>query len=368
MVALTALAFVVALIAGALVVRGVRHLPAGPYSADKPQRFHVGDVPRLGGLAVGAGMSVSWLLAAWLDGHVVRLNVQLDPWLALSWLLVLTPAVLIGQVEDVTQRLSVRYRLMATALSAALACFFLGAAVPRLDVGWLDALLRAWPWMGAGLALLALAGLPHAFNIIDGYNGLAGTVAVLICLAIAHVALQVGDRALAGQMMALAGATGGFLFWNYPRGLIFAGDGGAYLWGGVIALGCITLVERHPSVSPWFPALLLIYPVWETLFSIYRKSMRGSSPGVADALHFHQLIYRRLVRGVFHDDHARQMLMRNNRTSPYLWGFTALTVLPAVLFWQNTPALMMFCALFVVLYVLAYLAIVRFKVPGWLRH
>lgn len=78
MVALTALAFVVALMAGALVLRGVRHLPAGPYSVDKPQRFHVGDVPRLGGLAVGAGLSASWLLAAWLDGHVVRLGQSCD--------------------------------------------------------------------------------------------------------------------------------------------------------------------------------------------------------------------------------------------------------------------------------------------------
>ncbi|MEQ1837214.1 MAG: ATP-dependent metallopeptidase FtsH/Yme1/Tma family protein, partial [Candidatus Nitrotoga sp.] len=72
--------------------------------------------------------------------------------------------------------------------------------------------------------------------------------------------------------------------------------------------------EEEPSLLmnlfvSWFPMLLLIYPVWETLFSIYRKTARGVSPGVADALHFHQLIYRRLVRGVFHDDASRRMLM-----------------------------------------------------------
>ncbi len=90
---------------------------------------------------------------------------------------------------------------------------------------------------------------------------------------------------------------------------------------------------------------------------------------MADALHFHQLIYRRIVREVFEgDDHARRMLMRNSRTSPYLWGFTLLTVVPAVLFWRNTEVLMAFCALFVVSYVAAYVAIVRFKVPAWLRR
>ncbi len=192
------------------------------------------------------------------------------------------------------------------------------------------------PWLGITLAIVAISGLPHAFNLIDGYNGLAGIVAMVCCFALAYVALQVGDRQLAAMVLVLAGATAGFLVWNYPRGLIFAGDGGAYLWGVVIAIASVLLVQRHAQVSPWFPVLLLIYPVWETMFSIYRKTVRGQSPGVADALHFHQLIYRRIVRGVFHDDEARRMLMRNNRTSPYLWGFALLTVLPAVLFWNNT--------------------------------
>jgi len=104
------------------------------------------------------------------------------------------------------------------------------------------------------------------------------------------------------------------------------------------------------------------------LFSIYRKAVRGTSPGVADALHFHQLIYRRIVRSVFHDDASRQMLMRNNRTSPWLWSFALLTMAPAVLFWDNTLVLMICCALFVVIYVSAYMMLIRFKVPNWLRR
>ncbi|HKB55418.1 MAG TPA: glycosyl transferase, partial [Ramlibacter sp.] len=145
-------------------------------------------------------------------------------------------------------------------------------------------------------------------------------------------------------------------------------DGGAYLWGAVIALASILLVQRHQQVSPWFPMLLLVYPVLETLFSIYRKAARGQSPGVADALHFHQLIYRRIVREVFDDDESRRMLMRNNRTSPYLWGFAMLTVVPAALFWDRTLPLIAFTLLASVTYVWAYVSIVRFKVPRWVRR
>src|SRR3989344_4331165 len=281
MIWLSVVAFIVAALAAGFIVRWM-HSHASVYGNGMPQRFHLGDVPRLGGAALLLGIGCSWGLGVLQSTH------------------------------------------------------------------WGDpGSLKLGAWVGGWLA---------------------GMVALIGCLALARVALQLGDRALAALLVSTAAATGGFLVWNYPRGLLFAGDGGAYVWGGVIALASISLVQRNADVSPWFPMLLLISPVWETIFSIYRKTVRGVSPGVADALHFHQLIYRRIVRGVFHDDESRRVLMRNNRTSPYLWGFTLLTVVPAVLFWSNTPLLMAVCGLFVISYVMAYLACVRFKVPNWLRR
>jgi UDP-GlcNAc:undecaprenyl-phosphate GlcNAc-1-phosphate transferase len=366
MVTLIILAFVVSLLLCLAVCRyGTAH--ARRYADATPQRFHVGAVPRLGGLAIFGGFVAALALVLASDSVRAQIRVHLTYPLALQSLAIILPAFLGGLYEDATQRLAVRWRMLLTLASGLIAAWLMGAAVPRLGIGWLDSLWHTSAWLGVALAVFAIAGLPHAFNIIDGYNGLAGTVAMLVCVALGHVALQLGDRQLAAVVLSLAGATAGFLVLNFPRGLIFAGDGGAYLWGLVIALCSIVLVQRHPVVSPWFPMLLLIYPVWETMFSIYRKFTRGQSPGVADALHFHQLIYRRIVRGVFHDDEARRMLMRNNRTSPYLWGFTMLTVAPAVIFWQDTYILMALCLLFITTYVAAYLMIVRFKVPRFLR-
>ena len=363
MLTLIVVSFLISAIAVQLFMRRARR-HARRYGSDMPQRFHKGHVPRLGGAGMLLGMGIAWLVA----------GLPSDPF-NVAWpvkasglaLLCIAPAVLAGIVEDVTQRVSVRYRLGITIGSALLLCWLFKLGVSRTGLPLVDGWLQAWPYTAMLFAVLAIGGLPHAFNIIDGYNGLAGTVAVLVCLAISHVALQVGDRQLAAMMICLVGATAGFLIWNYPRGKIFAGDGGAYVWGMVIAFAVVTLVQRHRVVSPWFPMLLLIYPVWETVFSVYRRFARGQSPGDPDALHFHQLIFRRIVRVAFADDEARQLLARNNRTSPYLWIFAALTVVPAVLFWNNTPVLMAFCALFVATYVAAYLMIVRFKVPRWLR-
>lgn len=341
---------------------------AARYAMTMPQRFHAGDVPRLGGVAIMVACTIGWVwTSVFADRFRPLTGLGLQPATVMAWWAVMLVGVIAGVAEDLTHRLRVGWRLAFTLAAGVAAVMVLNLRIPSLGVPALDGLWTLAPWAGVALAVIAVGGLPHAFNLIDGYNGLAGLVALICCFAIAYVSLQVGDRQLAAMVLALAGGTAGFLLWNYPRGLIFAGDGGAYLWGVVIAVATVQLVQRYPQVSPWFPILLLIYPVWETLFSMYRKLARGQSPGVADALHFHQLVYRRLVRGVFHDDAARRMLMRNNRTSPYLWGYTLLTVLPAALFWHNTPVLMAFTLLFVVSYVWVYVSIVRFHAPRWLR-
>jgi UDP-GlcNAc:undecaprenyl-phosphate GlcNAc-1-phosphate transferase len=351
-----------------VLVRSGRQI-AHRYSLDMPQRFHVGHVPRLGGVAMMSGCAAGWLWMVLASRYFgVHNGIQLTPGEALGWVLPALIASGAGSAEDIWHTLQARWRLVFTLAAGLLAAWLLGGRIDRVGLTLIDNWWSATPWLPALLAVLAVAGLPHAFNLIDGYNGLAGAIALVCCVAIAYVALQVGDRQIAGAVLVLAGATAGFLPWNYPRGLIFAGDGGAYLWGAVIAIACIVLVQRHPQVSPWFPMLLLAYPVGETFFSIYRKVARGQSASMADALHIHQLIYRRIVREVFHDDEARRVLTRNNRTTPYLCSFAAFTVLPAALFWNNTPLLMTFFLAFVALYIWAYISIVRFKVPRWLRR
>jgi UDP-GlcNAc:undecaprenyl-phosphate/decaprenyl-phosphate GlcNAc-1-phosphate transferase len=355
----------IALVLTFVVIR-LQFVRSKQYPADAPQRFHLNEIPRLGGIGMALACVVTWAMMYVLSLYGPRFGLSLNGAKFAGWTLVCSLAFITGFAEDLTHKIGVRKRLFFTMLAGVLACWLLDARIVRLDLPFLDDFLLSWPWLGLVLAVFAIGGLPHAINIIDGYNGLASIVVLIILAALVYLALLMGDRELAGLLICAAGATLGFLFWNYPRGLIFAGDGGAYFWGVVIALGGILLVQRNSQISPWAIMLLLIYPVWETVFSIYRKLRRGVSPAMADSLHFHQLVYKRIVRGVFHDDATRQMLMRNNRTSPYLWAFCAMSAIPAVLFWYSTPILILFCALFVVAYIAAYFMMVRFKVPRWL--
>lgn len=276
------------------------------------------------------------------------------------------PVFIGGLVEDISKKVRARVRLSLALCSGALAYYWLGAAITRLDIVGLDWILQ-FGAVSFLISIFAMAGAANAINIIDGYNGLASVVSAMILAGLAYVSFYLGDRLLLVAAVGMLGAIGGFLIWNYPRGLIFLGDGGAYFIGFMIGALSVLMLARHPQVSAWFPLLLCIYPVFETLFSIYRKKLvRGKSPGAPDGVHLHMLVYKRMVRWAVGSSEARLITQRNAMTSPYLWVLSSMGTIPAVLFWQNQWILMAFVVLFSVSYVELYRRLVLFHMPRWL--
>nr|WP_294867085.1 glycosyltransferase [uncultured Pseudogulbenkiania sp.] len=322
-----------------------------------PQKFHTTPTPRVGGVPIMAGLIVSSLVAWFL---------RLEEFAYL--LMASVPVFLAGLAEDLTKKVRPLYRLLFAFVSAMLAVWLLGAKLAWLGVPVLDTALLVVPGLALLVTIFAVGGVCHAVNIIDGYNGLMGGVAMVIAGALAYVSFQVADWSLLAISLSLLGAVLGFFVWNFPRGMIFAGDAGAYLVGFLLAEISVLLVVRHPdAVSPWFPLLLMIYPVFETIFSIYRKKfVRKMSPGMPDGLHFHMLIYKRLVRWMVGQREAKHLLRRNSLTAPYLWGVSLFSVMPAVLFWENERVLQFCCVLFVASYIWLYRRIVQFRAPRWL--
>jgi UDP-N-acetylmuramyl pentapeptide phosphotransferase/UDP-N-acetylglucosamine-1-phosphate transferase len=197
-------------------------------------------------------------------------------------------------------------------------------------------------------------------------------VGIITLLAVSYVCFRVNDNTLLIAALIMIGSIGGFFIWNYPRGLIFLGDGGAYLIGFWIGMLCILLVIRNPSVSPWFAVLANAYPIFETLFSIWRRRVhQGKNPGMPDGAHFHTLVYRRIMKWASPYGIKSQGSILNNagnaKTSPYLWLLSSLAVFPAILFWEHTWVLQLFSLIFCISYVLLYRSIVRFSTPSWLN-
>jgi UDP-GlcNAc:undecaprenyl-phosphate GlcNAc-1-phosphate transferase len=329
------------------------------HPASGPQQFHIGSTPRIGGIAIILGMLLGLILLCY------KFSI---PWqTGMMWIAAAAPVFLAGLVEDLTNKVGARWRLLAAFISAAIGVWAMNGQFVRLAIPGLDQLLMVSPAFSIALTIFAVGGVCHSMNIIDGYNGLVGGVSSIILVALGYLSWKVGDVELYIVCIAAVAAVLGFLFWNYPRGLIFAGDSGAYLLGFIIAEVSVLLVSRHPQVSPWFPLMLVIYPVWETIFSIYRrKIIKGQSSALPDALHLHQILFSRVVRWMVGKQGAKHLLKRNSLTTPYLWGMGILTVCPALAFWQNTPVLQFCCLCFAFMYVWLYSRIVRFKSPRWM--
>lgn len=351
---------IVAFMVGGLIVVSERWHGkiTGDYDLTKPQASHSRATPRVGGLAVVAG-SLAGLLVLGPSNMTLT-------WLWPVLFIAAMPVFFAGLLEDLTKDVGSGKRLMAAFISAAIAWWLLGG-VSRVGLSWADWVLSFWP-ISLIFTMIAVGGCTHALNIVDGMNGLAGMIATLMSISLALVALQVQDVPIFLIATALASATLGFLVWNFPFGRVFLGDGGAYFLGFMLAELAVQLVVRNPSVSPFYALAVLFYPVFETLFSIWRRRFkRGVPVDQPDALHLHQLVFRRLVRVTFSRDrrHAVPALC-NAMASPYLWVLALIGLVPATIWWDNAWALCASLVVFASVYIWLYSRLVSWRRPRWL--
>ena len=322
-----------------------------------PQKFHKTSTPRIGGLSI-------FFTSICYSVYFYFLNRKEYPSLnkeILYFLIIALPVFLFGLLEDITKKISPKWRLIGAFISGLLFVFAFDAYVNRVDIPIFDSVLKI-KILAILFTTFAIAGVSHAFNIIDGFNGLASGVALLVFSTYAYIAYLLNDDLIFNLSLVLIAATLGFFVWNYPYGKIFLGDGGAYFLGFSSASIGVFLVNKHPEVSPWFPLLLNLYPVWETLFSIYRrKFIKEHPPHLPDSFHLHQLIYKRITKSLI--GNKKDPLKRNYLTTPFLWFMELLCVIPAILFWNNTPVLMLCSLVFIIFYTWLYFRIVKFKTP-----
>ncbi len=299
----------------------------GKYSIDGTvgvQKFHKAPTPRIGGIAIAAGLAAALLLS---QGSASPLLGQL--------LIAGLPAFAAGLAEDFTKKVGVRTRLAATMSSALLAFFLTGYTLTHLELPGIDPWFAFLP-LSLAFTIFAVAGVANAVNIIDGFNGLAGGTLVICFSALGMIAAQAGDFQLAQLCAITAVVVVGFLVVNFPFGKLFLGDSGAYLLGFLLAWTAVMLPMRNPVVSVWAPLLVCGYPVIETIFSILRRLMSSCHPGHADCSHCHSLIKIGIVRRHFS---GLPQFMRNSLVSPFCWSFALVPAGLGVAFSGRTELL-----------------------------
>lgn len=287
----------------------------GRYTNDDfngPQKFHSHDAPRIGGLAMAFAFALMWPF----------LPDEIQPiWAVIG--LAGIPALAAGLAEDLTRRVSVYKRLLATMAAGGAFAVASGYMITSVDLPGVDWLLAFVP-VAILFTAFSVGGVANAINIIDGFNGLAAGALLIMFGAFAYVARAVGDPLVLSLATLYAAIVLGFFVWNFPGGRIFLGDGGAYFCGYLLATLGVLLAARNEDVSAWTALLICAYPVIETLASMRRKSRReGHSAGKPDRVHFHMLAYRRYARRLVPAGGPRAL--RNPATSIVTWLLPLLT-------------------------------------------
>lgn len=294
-------------------------------SAEGVQKFHTHPTPRIGGVGIYLGLLLAW---AFVQKPAVRDIIGI-------LLLAGIPALACGLLEDVTKKVGVVPRLLATMASSVLAWLLTGVALNRLDVHGLDWLLTVTP-IAVMFTAIAVSGVANAINIIDGFHGLASGTSIIALLALAMIATRVGDPELARACLIVAAAVVGFWLVNYPWGKIFLGDGGAYFVGFALAWLAVLLPMRNTDVSAWASMLVCAYPVIEVVYSMVRRRIKRQSPGAPDSSHLHSLIKTNLIRRKLPQVDRG---MQNAFVSPIIWAFTLLPAMGAVALFNQSGLL-----------------------------
>jgi UDP-GlcNAc:undecaprenyl-phosphate GlcNAc-1-phosphate transferase len=143
------------------------------------------------------------------------------------------------------------------------------------------------------LTLIWVVGVTNAMNLIDGLDGLAAGVTAIASFSLFFVALRTHQIGAAILMLALIGATLGFIRYNFFPAKIFLGDSGSLFLGFILAFASIIGVLKTTLVVALIvPILILGVPIFDTLFAIGRRLSKGKHPFEADNKHIHHLLLR----------------------------------------------------------------------------
>jgi UDP-GlcNAc:undecaprenyl-phosphate/decaprenyl-phosphate GlcNAc-1-phosphate transferase len=245
------------------------------HESDLPQKIHDSPTPRVGGVGI----------------FMACILFMVDNKLGVILFGASVPAFLAGLFEDLFSNMSPKNRLLIMVFSSGLAIYYADAIIT--DYG----IFTTPTYVGIIVSFVAILGLINGTNLIDGFNGLLSGTSLIIFSAFAYVTYRVGDFQLFQINLVIVAALIGFLAFNYPKGKIFMGDGGAYFIGFVMAVISMLIVKRNTEVNPFFVFACILYPVIEVIFSFVRRGLiEKTNPLEPDNKHLHLFIFRSLAK------------------------------------------------------------------------
>ena len=278
---------------------------------DNNRKLHENAIPMVGGLAlivvtplaVMIMMYVRITFADVLDGWVASLGNYIplrhmrgemtisskDVYELVGLLIGSTVLLFVGLADD---RFGIRGRqkLLGQFVAVTVLVFFgyqfeyIGFAGIKIEFG-VFTILVIYAWVLAAI---------NSVNLLDGADGIAGTIGVIMAMSICVMSLLTGTIADAIVAAAIAGTLLGFLKYNFPPAKAYLGDSGSMLIGFLLsALAIRCMFKQNAAYAFFAPVALLAIPFIDTTAAIIRRRLTGRSIYAVDRGHLHHALMKR---------------------------------------------------------------------------
>jgi UDP-GlcNAc:undecaprenyl-phosphate/decaprenyl-phosphate GlcNAc-1-phosphate transferase len=292
----------VVLVLTPLVARLAPRIGGVDDSVDRP-RVHKAPVPRIGGLAIVAGILVPVAVFVRPTG----------PYLGIMIGTVLVAA--LGLVDDI-RGVRPRTKLLGVVLVALIPVVGFDVTFDRVTLPLVGD--HGLGWIAFPLTILWIAAITNLVNLIDGMDSLAAGIVAIAAFSFAVLAASFDRMTAAAFAAIVVGATLAFLRHNYHPAKIFMGDTGALALGFLLGtLAVQGVLKTAATIALAAPLLVLAVPILDTSFVVLKRLKYRRPPWGADHNHF----YHRFMRIGF----------SQRRTAAYLHGWAALLAAYAML-------------------------------------
>ncbi len=272
---------------------------------DGVRKVHNKPTPRIGGIGIFAGATVGIILPIVLNLYSPGAVEQIDSTVTISGItsqlnskdiqligiLIGGTIIFIGGLVDDYKHLPAWGKLIIQVIGASIV-YFLGVKIEFLSILF-GANLYLTEVFSYLLTVIWIVAITNTINLIDGLDGLAtGTVAIA-ATCIGYVGYIFGYYQGSLPMMAIVGATLGFLIYNFYPARTFMGDCGSQYLGFLIGtLSIVGTVKSATLVAVILPGIALSLPIFDTLFAIVRRKLKGQPIMEADKGHLHHRLIK----------------------------------------------------------------------------
>lgn len=263
-----------------ITIAKLKHLFDEP---SEDRKLHKHRVPLMGGIMIFAGTVFSFLL--WIPVNEIGVIKYLVPSILIMFF--------VGMKDDIIGTMPVKK------LAAQLLVVFIMVLMAQVKLTSLHGIfgVREIPeWAGTMLSIFTFIVIINAFNLIDGVDGLAAGVGLIVSVFFGTWFYYANDMVYAVLSFSLAGSLLGFLRFNFNPAKIFMGDSGSLTIGLIIAVLAVKLIEYdaqdlpkviHNISKPILAMSILVYPLIDTIRVFTLRAIKGVSPFTADRNHIH---------------------------------------------------------------------------------